>query len=98
MVSTISSHLKWIKQIMKSGYSEGLHKNEKFKEFKRESYTTDKIALDRAELDKIAAKVLSSPELDIVRDYFLLSCYTGARVSDWQQIQYNQEGSTKSGL
>ena len=94
MVSTISSHLKWIKQIMKSGYSEGLHKNEKFKEFKRESYTTDKIALDRAELDKIAAKVLSSPELDIVRDYFLLSCYTGARVSDWQQFNTIKKGST----
>src|ERR1035437_2079548 len=94
MVSTISSHLKWIKQIMKSAYVEGLHKNEKYKEFKRSTYTTDKIALSRLELDKIATKKLSSTELDLVRDYFLLSCYTGARVSDWQQFNTIKKDST----
>jgi Phage integrase family. len=94
MVSTISSHLKWIKQIMKSAYVEGLHKNEKYKEFKRSTYTTDKIALSRLELDKITTKKLSSTELELVRDYFLLSCYTGARVSDWQQFNTIKKDST----
>jgi site-specific recombinase XerD len=87
MVSTISSHIKWIKAVMNNAKKEGLHKNESYKDFKRKSYTVDKIALDRAELDKIANKKLSSPELAVIRDYFLLSCYTGARVSDWQQFR-----------
>jgi site-specific recombinase XerD len=87
MQSTISSHLKWIKKIMGSAFDLELHKNIKYRKFKRSGYTTDKIALSRPELDKITTKVLSSPELALVRDYFLLSCYTGARVSDWQQFK-----------
>jgi site-specific recombinase XerD len=87
MQSTISSHLKWIKKIMASAFDAELHKNIKYRKFKRSGYTTDKIALSRLELEKIAKKQLSSTELAVVRDYFLLSCYTGARVSDWQQFR-----------
>lgn len=87
MQSTISSHLKWIKKIMGSAFDAELHKNIKYRKFTRSNYTTDKIALSRPELEKIAKKQLSSTELAVVRDYFLLSCYTGARVSDWQQFR-----------
>jgi integrase len=86
MVSTISGHIKWIKTIMGKSYDEGLHKSEQFRKFKRESYTVDKIALSKIELDKIAYTVLFE-KCSLVRDYFLLSCYTGARVSDWSKFR-----------
>jgi integrase len=84
-VSTIGGHTKRIKTVLKQAVQEGKHRNTAYENFKRESYTTDKIALSPLELEKIAWSVLPV-NLYLVRDYFLLSCYTGTRVSDWHQI------------
>ena len=86
MVSYISSLIKWIKYVMAKAEEKGLHKNYQYKKFERESYTVDKVALSYWELEKIAFAVLPE-KLSIIRDYFLLSCNTGARVSDWSKFR-----------
>jgi len=86
MVSYISSLIKWIKYVMAKADEKGLHKNYQYKKFERESYSVDKVALARWELDKLAIALFYG-KLAIVRDYFLLSCYTGARISDWSKFQ-----------
>jgi site-specific recombinase XerD len=86
MVSYISSLIKWIKYVMAKAEEKGLHKNYQYEKFEREAYTVDKVALSYMELDKIAFAVLPE-KLSMVRDYFLLSCYTGARISDWSKFQ-----------
>ena len=85
MVSTIGGHWKRIKAIMSKAEDKGLHTSQAYHKFVRETYITDKIALSPVELEKIAFAVLPQ-DLDMVRDYFLLSCYTGARISDWCQF------------
>lgn len=86
MVSYISSLVKWIKYIMSKAEEKGLHKNYQYKKFEREAYTVDKVALSYWELEKISTALFYG-KLAIVKDYFLLSCYTGARVSDWHKFR-----------
>lgn len=51
------------------------------KEFKKMTEETHDIYLDESELKKIYKLKLSSRK-DLVRDWFILDCYTGLRVSD----------------
>jgi site-specific recombinase XerD len=86
MESTIGGHIKRIKAVMRKASADELHRSRKFEEIKRPKYETDKVALSPVEVEKIAWTVLP-PKLDLVKDYFLLSCYTGTRISDWEQLK-----------
>jgi integrase len=86
MESTIGGHIKRIKAVMRKALADELHRSRKFEEIKRPKYETDKVALSPVEVEKIAWTVLP-PKLDLVKDYFLLSCYTGTRISDWEQLK-----------
>src|SRR5664280_1531856 len=59
---------------------------ENLKRLKDQSMKQTKLLFHQLKWRKIAWTVLP-PKLDLVKDYFLLSCYTGTRISDWEQLK-----------
>jgi site-specific recombinase XerD len=83
--NTISNHWKHIKAIMHEAQNQKLHSNTEYERFKRSREESDTIFLTEKELDAIYALDLKGTKA-VVRDYFLLGCYTGLRYSDWDQL------------
>ena len=87
--NTIGKHIKNLKVIMNSATNEGLNKNfvykqRDFKVFKEE---TTQIYLNEEEIKKIAKCDLSAfPRKELARDIFLIGCYTGQRISDYNGL------------
>jgi integrase len=86
-VSNISAHWKRIKVVMRAAEDKKLSTSRVYEKFKKESYTTDNIALSDPELQKLEKVKLQDKELAAIRDHFLLACYTGARISDWGRLR-----------
>jgi len=84
-MGSISNQWKHIKHIMRLAYSRGEHKNDAFKSFTRKEEASDNIALTNKEIRKIE-KVLLSDQLDKVRDWFLVQCYTGVAFVDIMKV------------
>ena len=89
-VNTIGKHIKTIKiflnEATERGYNQNLeYKKKKFKVTKEDS---DTIYLDLKELEALYnLKLHRFPNLEKVRDLFLVGCYTGLRFSDFTQIK-----------
>lgn len=88
-VNTIGKHIKNLKSILRSATQDGLNKNLAYtkREFKVLKEQTTAIYLDEKELTFMADYDLSAfPNLDLARDIFLIGCYTGQRVSDYNGL------------
>ncbi|MCL5246524.1 site-specific integrase [Cellulophaga sp. 20_2_10] len=88
-VNTIGKHIKNLKSILRSATQDGLNKNLAYtkREFKVLKERTTAIHLDEKELKLMADYDLSAfPNLDLARDIFLIGCYTGQRVSDYNGL------------
>ncbi len=88
--NTIGSKIKVLKAILNEATDRGLNTNIEFKKrkFKKLTEETDKIYLNREELEKIYRKDLSkNKKLERVRDLFIIGCFTGLRFSDFSQLQ-----------
>lgn len=83
-LSAAGTHIKCLKRILKLSHKKGWHNNLVFAEdeFKTLDEKTDDIYLDEAELKTIFEKTLPNETQRIVRDWFILDCYTGLRISD----------------
>jgi len=84
--NTISKEVKNVKAVMNECFKRGLHTNTQFKDFKVETEATESIALTLEDIEKLKAVEVTGFE-EIVRDIFLLGCYTGLRYSDYHQIK-----------
>lgn len=84
-IGTISNQWKHIKHIMKVAMDRGEHKNDAFKKFTRKEEVSDNIALTKKEIRKIINASLSD-QLDKVRDWFLVQCYTGVAFVDIMKV------------
>lgn len=73
-----------LKTILGYAYEEGIHNNNEFKKgyFSKMTEEIDHVYLTVEELKRIQELDLKDPILDGVRDIFLISSYTGLRVSD----------------
>jgi integrase len=88
-LKTIGKHIKSIKTFMNYAVSEGYTTSLKYKNssFKLGKELTTEIYLSEAELKEMHIKDLSKyPMLEHVRDVFLIGCYTGQRVSDYNNL------------
>jgi integrase len=88
-INTIAKHIKNLKSILNYALLEGVSVNERFKarDFKAKTEQTVAIYLDSTEIEKIHKKDLSNyGNLEIARDIFLIGCYTGQRVSDYNGL------------
>lgn len=89
-INTVGRHIKTIKiflnEATERGYNQNLeYKKKKFKVTKEDS---DTIYLNLTELDLLyKLKLERFPNLEKVRDLFLVGCYTGLRFSDFTQIK-----------
>lgn len=85
----IAQHIKNLIQLMKRAFKKGLHENKIYLEddFAVIQEETDDIVLEPAELETIYKKHLLQPGQIVARDWFILGCYTGLRVSDIQLLE-----------
>ena len=82
-IGTFGNHIKDIKAIHNEAISDGFIKSKFFSERKyiSPSHEPDSIALSFDHIEKISNLKLEG-ELDRVRDFFLIGCYTALRYSD----------------
>lgn len=88
--NTIADQIKTLKTFMNEATERGINKNLEFrnKKFKKVSHEVDKIYLNTEEVKAIYNLDLSTrPDLDQIRDLFILGCCTGLRFSDFTQIK-----------
>ena len=80
----IGSIVQKLKTIISYAYDKGVHKNDEFKKryFSKFQEVINHPYLDESEIDSIARLELSNETEKIVRDIFLIACYTGLRVGD----------------
>ncbi len=78
-----------LKSIMGRSYHLGYHKNLQYKTFKNPNEKVFSIYLKEDELDALYYLEALSERDTAIRDYFLLMCWTGARVNDALKWTYD---------
>lgn len=86
--SSVGKYIKTLKRILKYAYEKKLTTNT---EFKNDYFTAPKgkafsVALDMDELNRLYNLKLSGNN-EIIRDVFLVGCYTGLRYSDYKKVK-----------
>lgn len=100
--STIARSIRFIKTVCRHAKFNGLETNHQLDNIKTKQYKTDTIYLTNSELDLISTAQRLSESLENARDWLLISCYTGQRVSDfmrfkkeWVRYEKNRAGELK---
>lgn len=90
-INTIGTHIKCFKRLLAETYGRGWHKNLIFKDprFQTPGEETNDIYLSEEEISKLYKKRLLDKGMAICRDWFILDCYTGLRISDIQLLDKN---------
>jgi hypothetical protein len=91
-INTIGKYIKILKTIMRAARDEGLHTNSEIERKRFQAMKTDvqDIYLTDQELTKLFKLDLSENKTwEIVRDVFLVGCYTAQRYSDFSKINPN---------
>lgn len=83
--NTIGRHIKQLKKIMKAARIEKLHSNTEYETFKEPRAKVYNIYLNEAELKSLHDLKLSGRD-EIIRDIFLIGCFTLQRFSDYSRI------------
>ncbi|MBE9584010.1 site-specific integrase [Mucilaginibacter sp. JRF] len=87
--NSVGKYIQLLKAVMADAFELSIHSNQSFlkKGFAGFREDTDNVFLTEYELHELQLIDLSAkPSLAIVRDYFLLGCWTGVRYSDYYQI------------
>jgi integrase len=84
----IAQHIKNLVCLMKATKKRGYHDTAAYldEDFKVIQEQTDDIALSQKELDKLYKHNVPDRTRDIARDWFIIDCYLGLRVSDIQLL------------
>jgi len=88
--NTEGKHVKNVKVFLNEATERNLNKNLEFRSrsFSKPGEDVEKVFLTNEEIQKIVHLDLSSDKKkDIVRDYYLISCYTSLRYSDFTNIK-----------
>lgn len=100
--STTARSVRFIKTVCRHAKLNGLEINHQLDSIKTKQYKTEIIYLTKEELEKILNTRGLSESLENARDWLLISCYTGQRVSDfmrfekeWIRYEMNRQGEKK---
>jgi integrase len=76
------------KVFLKAAHDRGIHQNTIYthKDFRIPEEHTEDIYLSPREIDRIYNHNLNNGTLDIARDWFIIDCFTGLRISDIQLL------------
>ena len=87
--NTIARHIKHLKLIMRSAKEEGLHDNRSYesRQFRVTQVKSGNVYLNEMEISRMYQLDLSGqPQMEIVRDVFLLGCYLAQHYHDYKRI------------
>jgi len=87
--NTISKYFHLIKTMCYHAESKGIDVSPQLKKLSIKKVKTDKIYLDTKELKLIETAIFNEKALDNARDWLIISCETGQRVSDF--LRFNKE-------
>ena len=79
----IKKHFSFLKQICNHAKYNGLEVSPQLDKLRIKGEKTPKIYLTPSELEKIEATTFKRENLEITKDWLIISCYTGQRVSDF---------------
>ena len=100
--NTVYTHHKQVKKYINLAIKKDLLEPNKnpYLKFQVKTAPTERIVLSQEELAKIEAMNFTrdNVHLDLVRDMFLFSCYTGLRFSDTCAIRYEDIDQDKEGM
>lgn len=87
-INSIGKIIKNWKVFLKVAKKQGAHENLIYldEDFRVPDEETDDIYLSEAELKIIYEKQFENKTLDLVRDWFIIDCFTGLRISDIQLL------------
>lgn len=87
-INSIGKIIKNWKVFLKVAKKQGAHENLVYldEDFRVPDEETDDIYLSEAELKVIFEKQFENKTLDLVRDWFIIDCFTGLRISDIQLL------------
>ena len=84
--NTIARAMRFVKTICKHAKSEGLETSYQLDNIKIKYHKTDSIYLTEQELESIDNLKNLSDNLESAKDWILISCYTGQRISDFMRF------------
>jgi site-specific recombinase XerD len=88
--NTIGKHIQVFKTFLNEATERGFNKKLEFRgrKFKRINESVESIYLNKNEIDRLLAlDFTDKPNLERVRDLFIIGCYTGLRYSDFTKIK-----------
>ncbi len=85
-VNTIAKAIAVIITVCRDAKYNGKELSYQFEKIKAKGKKTDKIYLTQAEIDTLEAKTDLPEYLDNAKDWLIISCYTGQRVSDFMRF------------
>jgi len=85
--NTTLKYISNLKKIVNGCIRKGWLTKDPFAGFKMTKIEIDREALTETELDKIRAKLFPTDRLNLVRDIFLFSCYTGLAYADVRKLR-----------
>lgn len=85
--NTVTKHCKNLKSIMNYAIMQGLMEKNPFTGYKTPYEIKEKVYLTKDELTKLTDKKLPLPRLQLVRDLFVLQCYTGLSYTDMLKLK-----------
>lgn len=90
--NTTLKYISNLKKIVNGCIRKGWLTKDPFASFKRTKQDVEREALTELELEKIRSKVFPTDRLNIVRDIFLFSCYTGLAYADVKKLRRTEIG------
>lgn len=81
-------YIRNFRKIIRNALANDLILKDPFNHYKGRVNEVEKEYLTERELEKIQKKVITIPRLELVRDMFLFSCYTGLAYTDVEKLTY----------
>lgn len=80
--NTIGRYIRFVKTFIVDARKRGIDVSHQIEDFKGYTLKTPKVILSFDELEQIKQTHFTSDKLEIARDWLIVGCYTGQRVSD----------------
>ncbi len=85
--NTIARAIKFTKTVARHAYSQGIETSRQLDSIKTKTKETEKIYLTFEELEKIKKKTFTKEHHETAKDWLIISCFTGQRISDFMRFK-----------
>lgn len=97
-LNTIGRALRFIKAVAKDARATGINTDLTLDSIRSKTHSVEYTYLTFADLEAIQSVKLNKPHLDIARDWLIISCYSGQRVSDFLRFEKSMLRTEKGKL